>query len=1334
MSRIQFFRPGRQLLLVAVLLLTILILLASSSSSSALPAALVWSWESNIANTYAGYQSAGKIGDLNGDGYDDVCVSALSSSKAYVFYGSSSGPATTPDWIGSAAGSYGYCDGADVNADGYSDLLVGASLYNGSQYTQQGAVFVYYGSASGIPAAHDLLIEGFAPYSRFGPVSNAGDVNNDGYEDIVVGALWDNGYNGKAYIFYGSATGLDRSNRSDIYNPNTAAGCGSDDYFANVVSQAGDVNGDGYGDVLISAPNDKCVIFDEGVIHVYLGSASGIAATPQLTIRGGHTSLHLSSGAPAGDVNGDGFDDFTVGSNRYDSGGLNDRGIAQLFLGGPGGPDAVPDWTMLGEAAGSGFGYGPTEHGDFNGDGYGDVIIGAWSHNGAGRAYLFLGSAAGLATSPAWLGEGENAGDYYGVNVHTVGDVMNRGYDAFMVGASSYGSPETNEGKAYIYYLDRPLNEYLFNYTITADGTEDVTTYPERPFSWTAALYGTETRDYETSRYVYNSGCNDYHTAYLSAASGTATGWHRSSGGSSLGGRDNGTYLSGNTLVIRTYTGGHTYSYCCEYLFFFCTRECTGCDEGYFGATYYLQSRNSWDRQVTRHGTGRVKATDGNKFIGSFDNTIYPVYGGSTSVHSTRLSDNDAHVSSWISGSDQVYASTGYSETEPVPWQQSESGTARIKAEDGAKQIATSTLVAPNNDTTWSVVDDNDDVLTWMTQADLFAQVKGGFVAISKETIPAGSTQRFTFSGDLGTFDLAAGETWNSAEVPALSYELLEDPLDDWQLVDGSCSEARTPPASEISPTQGTAAIHVDPGETVTCTFVNESLHQIRLVDSGGSGLPGATAKYYSGGWKTIPGETNAEGKLYYDIPDGTYKFRLTYLGGTMDLTQDIGAEPIVTYRTTRVTARMQDTAGMGLPDGVVKYYAGGWKEFGTTGADGSVSKELLPLSYKFRMTYLGGTLEQTQDVAVDPLVLFQTAEDPITVILKDSLGNGLAGGVVSYYAGGWKPFGTTGADGVAALELLPDTYKFKIVYLGGAQQLTQDVELDQQVNFATIPVTVRMQDSAATGLSGGVVTYYAGGWRDFGTTGADGSVSKELLPLSYKFRMTYLGGALEQTQDVAVDPLVLFQTADNPITVRLQDSLGSPLNGGVVKYYAGGWKPFGTTGDGGTDGETSLDLPPKSYKFRLTYLGGVQQLTQDVAVDQRVRFSTIPVSVELRNHLGDLLDEPGTLTYYAGGWKPLGDLAGGTASKQLLPLSYKVKLLHMGGTAVLTQDISVQPLVTFQTGAVTCSTCTHYYAGGWKAFSDGMQLLPGDYKFRFNDGTPDTIVPIAGGVVNPVP
>ena len=177
---------------------------------------------------------------------------------------------------------------------------------------------------------------------------------------------------------------------------------------------------------------------------------------------------------------------------------------------------------------------------------------------------------------------------------------------------------------------------------------------------------------------------------------------------------------------------------------------------------------------------------------------------------------------------------------------------------------------------------------------------------------------------------------------------------EDWTVAATCTGEDPPPETNEIT-------VSLAANDAVSCSFINEAVRQIRLLDSTGNGLPGGTVKYYSGGWKNIPGETDENGQLSYDIPAGTYKFRMTYEGGVNEQTQDVSSDPVVVFQTVNVTVRLQDSLNGDLAGGGVKYYAGGWKSFGTTDASGEVSKELLPKSYKFRMTYEGGVNEQNR-------------------------------------------------------------------------------------------------------------------------------------------------------------------------------------------------------------------------------------------------------------------------------------------------------------------------------------------------------------------------------------
>ncbi|MBO9605576.1 MAG: DUF1533 domain-containing protein [Paenibacillaceae bacterium] len=228
-----------------------------------------------------------------------------------------------------------------------------------------------------------------------------------------------------------------------------------------------------------------------------------------------------------------------------------------------------------------------------------------------------------------------------------------------------------------------------------------------------------------------------------------------------------------------------------------------------------------------------------------------------------------------------------------------------------------------------------------------------------------------------------------------------------------------------------------------------------------------------------------------------------------------------------------------------------------------------------YRSTDNAGNVESAGSVS------FALAASEVAVSLRDSGGNPLAGATVTYYDGGWRSFGVTGAEGVARRTLPDRGYTFGVSYEGTYVQKAQNTAADAAVAFATVRVAARLLDGADRPLAGGVATYYAGGWRPFGTTDAGGEASKELLPGSYTFGMTYEGTYVQKAQDTGADAAVAFATV--PVVVRLLDGADRPLAGGVATYYAGGWRPFGTTD---AEGEASKELLPGTYAFGMTYGG----------------------------------------------------------------------------------------------------------------------------------------------------
>ncbi len=186
-----------------------------------------------------------------------------------------------------------------------------------------------------------------------------------------------------------------------------------------------------------------------------------------------------------------------------------------------------------------------------------------------------------------------------------------------------------------------------------------------------------------------------------------------------------------------------------------------------------------------------------------------------------------------------------------------------------------------------------------------------------------------------------------------------------------------------------------------------------------------------------------------------------------------------------------------------------------------------------------------------------------MSVVLEESGGAPIEGGVVQYYASGWKPFGTTDNSGVAiGPDLLPATYSFRMTYAGYTQQKS-NIDISNDANkplvYTTTNMLVTFNDSHGHPIEGGVVQYYASGWKDFGTTNISGEASKELLPGTYSFRMSY-AGYTQQQSNINIENTNPLPFVTTEMVVNFKDSNNDPIEGGVVQYYASGWKDFGTT------------------------------------------------------------------------------------------------------------------------------------------------------------------------------
>ncbi len=439
-------------------------LLHLGTSAASLVGLTATSSLSGISGEQLGHAVA-LAGDVNGDGFGDVVlgspVYSSSSGRARVYRGSAAPllDAAHLYWTHNGAAAGGRAGAAvgtagDVNGDGISDLLVGAPVQGGI-----GGVKVFHGAPDPPATTAAWTMQGTADYQRLGNcVASAGDVNGDGYSDVLVGIPGGSTDLGQVMLFHGSATGLSATPAW------TKSGENVNDGFGHAVASAGDVNGDGYSDVLIGAPRWPLGAINQwrGKVYLFLGAASGLAATPAWSKDGPQVESRFGySLSSAGDVNGDGWSDVVIGAYTYDNGPGTGEGAAFVFHGSGTGLSANADWSAWSQQhyAGhsSAFGISVSLAGDVNGDGYDEVIIGdnyfetpLDGGDNKGAAFVYHGSPAGLSAAPNWAGYGADNGDEFGVSVCYAGDVNGDGHSDVVIGAHHKGTDY--QGGAYVYH------------------------------------------------------------------------------------------------------------------------------------------------------------------------------------------------------------------------------------------------------------------------------------------------------------------------------------------------------------------------------------------------------------------------------------------------------------------------------------------------------------------------------------------------------------------------------------------------------------------------------------------------------------------------------------------------------------------------------------------------------------------------------------------------------------------------------------------------------------------------------------------------------------------